>query len=242
MSLIAGVIAGLVGYLFGSISSARLVMRLVDPKSQVEDIALQFPGTDIVLESDSVSATAVRMQLGTRYGCLTAILDMMKVAMPTLVARLVWPDDYYYLAVAGLGVAGHAWPIYYRFHGGRGESTILGGLLVADPLGLAATTVLGWVAGWMTGNLLVLRWGFLGLLIPWFWFRTGDIEPVLYGVFINIAYWIAMMPEIKQYFEFSGQEEAPTQEEMSRFWGMGGAIGRILDRYSIPALFRRATH
>jgi glycerol-3-phosphate acyltransferase PlsY len=223
----------------GSISSARLVMRLVKPQSKVEAIALQFPGTDIVLQSDSVSATAIRMQLGTRYGCLTAILDMLKVAIPTLIVRLLQPDESYYLVVAALGVAGHAWPIYYRFHGGRGESTILGGLLVVDPIGLLITTVLGWIFGWMTGNLLVLRWGFLGVLIPWFWFRTHDIAPVLYMVFINIAYWIAMSPEIKQYFEFADQDEAPTQEELSQFWGMGGAIGRVLDRYSIPALFKR---
>jgi len=101
---------------------AWLLHSLRSPQSPVG-----FPGSDIVFESDSVSASAVRFQLGARYGCLTAILDMLKVAIPTLIVRLWQPDEAYYLVLAGAGVAGHAWPVYFRFKGGRGESPILGG-------------------------------------------------------------------------------------------------------------------
>jgi glycerol-3-phosphate acyltransferase PlsY len=238
MNLLFAVIAAIGGYLFGSISSARVVVRLTAAQPEVAPIAVEFPGSDIVFESDAVSASAVRFQLGARYGCLTAVLDMLKVAIPTLIVRLWQPDEAYYLVLAGAGVVGHAWPVYYRFKGGRGESPILGGLLVIDAPGLLVTTVMGWLLGWMTGNLLVLRWGFLGLMIPWFWFRTHDLPPVVYMVFVNAVYWIAMLPEIRQYFKFQGQDQAPTQEEMSRFWGMGGQVGRVLDRHSVPALLK----
>jgi hypothetical protein len=90
----------------------------------------------------------------------------------------------------------------------------------------------------MTGDLLVLRRCFLGLMIPWFWLRTHDLPPVVYMVFVNAVYWIAMLPEIGQYFEFKGQDQAPTQEEMSRFWGMGGRVGRVPDWHSVPALLK----
>lgn len=239
MNLLLGVMAAIAGYLFGSISAARLVVRLAATQPEVAKIAVEFPGYDIVFESDSVSASAVRLQLGARYGCLTAIVDMLKIALPTLAVRLWQPNDAYYLVLAGAGVLGHAWPLYYRFQGGRGESPILGGLLAVDAVGLLVTTVVGWCLGWVTGNLLVLRWSFLGLMIPWFWFRTHDFAPVLYVAFVNIVYWIAMLPEIRQYFKFRGQEQSPTQEELSRFWGMGGHVGRILDRHSLPALFKR---
>jgi glycerol-3-phosphate acyltransferase PlsY len=239
MNLLYAAMAGIAGYLLGSISSARLVTHLVAPQSEVEKIELELPGTDTVFVSDSVSATAVRMQQGTRYGCLTAILDMVKLAVPTAILIAWQPDQSYYLVLAGAGVFGHAWPIYYRFRGGRGESPILGGLLVIDVLGLLVTTVLGWIVGWMVGDLLVLRWAFLVLMIPWFWFTTNDIAPVLYMIFVNIVYWIAMLPEIKLYFSSLGQGQVLTQEEMSRLWGMGGQIGKILDRHSIPAFLKR---
>lgn len=239
MIFLLGVLAAVVGYLVGSISSARLVVGFASPKSTVEQVSLAFPGTDIVFESDSISASAVRLQLGARFGCLTAILDILKIALPTLAFRLWQPDEVYYLVAAGAGMVGHVWPIYYRFKGGRGESSIMGGLLVIDAVGLVVTTVLGWVLGWVAGNLLVLRWGFLALMIPWFWFRTHDIRFVIYMVFVNVVYVIAMIPELKQYLEFSGGGEAPSEEELSTFWGMGGQIGRVLDRYSIPALLKR---
>jgi glycerol-3-phosphate acyltransferase PlsY len=65
---------------------------------------------------------------------------MLKVAIPTLIVRLWQPDEAYYLVLAGAGVVGHAWPVYHRFRGGRGESPILGGLLVIEALGLLLTT------------------------------------------------------------------------------------------------------
>jgi len=43
------------------------------------------------------------MTLGRRFGCLTALLDMAKVAIPVLAFRLWAPDQPYYLIVAADG-------------------------------------------------------------------------------------------------------------------------------------------
>ena len=67
MNLLLAVVAATGGYLFGSISSARVVVRLAAAQPEVAPIAVEFPGSDIVFESDSVSASAVRFQLGARY-------------------------------------------------------------------------------------------------------------------------------------------------------------------------------
>ena len=151
-----------------------------------------------------------------------SVLNMLKVEIPTLIVRLWQPDEAYYPVLAGAGVVGHAWPVYHRFRGGRGESPILGGLLVIDASGLLVTTGMGWLLGWMTGNLLVLRWGFFRLMISWFWLRTHDLPPVVYMVFVNIVYWIAMLPEIRQCFEFKGQDQAPDPGRTVAFLGHGG--------------------
>lgn len=174
MDLAIAVLAALIGYLFGSISFARVIARLVEPQADISLIEAPIPHSDEVFVSDAVSATAVRMHVGARYGCFTAILDMLKVTVPTLLFKLWQPDAPYFLVVAVFGLVGHDWPVFFRFKGGRGESPILGGLIVIDWVGAVVTNLAGWPIGILSGNLLVLRWAWLLLLIPWFWIRTHD--------------------------------------------------------------------
>ena len=79
--------AALSGYLIGSLSFARIMMRLVAPGREYQKIRRAVPGTDEQFEGHSVSANSVRVQLGSRYGCLTALLDAAKAAVPALVLR-----------------------------------------------------------------------------------------------------------------------------------------------------------
>jgi glycerol-3-phosphate acyltransferase PlsY len=239
MTIGIALLAAAVGYLFGSISWARIITRFVAPGTDISEIREPVPHSDEVFVSDSVSATAVRIHVSTRYGCLTAILDMLKVALPTLAFKLWLPDTPYFLLVAAMGVVGHDWPLFFKFKGGRGESPILGGLIVIDFVGLFVTNVVGFALGVLIGNILVLRWAGLVLLIPWMWLRFHDPAYVVYMVFVNVVYWVAMAPDLKQYFQFKDAAIDPTQEELAGFLGMGERLGRLLDRYSLPALWSR---
>jgi acyl phosphate:glycerol-3-phosphate acyltransferase len=235
----AALLAVVAGYLLGSISFARIIAHLVAPTADISHVVEPVPRSSDVFQTDSVSATAVRIHVGTRYGCLTAILDMVKVALPTLVLRLWQPEQPYYLIVAAAGLVGHNWPIYHRFQGGRGESSIYGALLVIDPLGVVVTNAVGALLGVVLGQLLVLRWAGMVLMIPWLWLRIGEWAPVLYMVFANAVYWVAMSPELRQFFQLLGKGTDPSQEELAEFLGMGKRLGRFLDRYSAPALVGR---
>jgi len=233
------VIAGLIGYLFGSISSARLVTWRVAPETNITRVEEPIPNSDQVFVETSVSATNVRVQVGTRYGCLTAILDMLKVALPTLVLRLLYPDQPYYLIAAAMGLLGHDYPLYYRFKGGRGESASYGGLLVIDPLGVVAVNIGAVALGWLTGQLLVFRLSGLVLFIPWMWFTTHDPWHLAYILFVNLIFWTSMRPELSQLFAYLKTGASPTQEEIDTFLGMGGKLGRFMDRNSLPGLIGR---
>lgn len=233
------IVAAVVGYLFGSISFARIVAGRVDPSANITRIEVPLAGGEVFV-SDSVSATAVRMTLGRRYGCLTALLDMAKVAIPTLLFRLWAPDDPYFLIVAAAGLVGHDLPLFHGFVGGRGESPIYGGLLVIDPLAVVGTTLLGIVLGFVVGNILVLRWAGMILLIPWLWIATGDPWFLAYIVFVDAVYLIAMRPELGQYGAMRSEGTDPTNEEIAVEFGMGAGLGRRLDRYGLlPAIVRR---
>lgn len=224
------------GYLLGSISWSRIIARWASPEKTVREFRYQVPGSDEMITSDTVSATSVRAQLGPVYGCLTALLDMAKVALPVFLLKRLFPQEPYFIAAAASGVIGHNWPIFYRFKGGRGASPIMGGLLVLDPIGLVAVLAGGSVLGLIVGHMLVLRWSWLVLMLPWFWFRTGSWLYVGYAIICNAAYWLAMAPEIRQYNSLKAR---PSQEEMSRFFSMGSKPGRWMDKFSILAAVRR---
>ena len=89
--------AGLAGYLIGSISFARMVVGIRSPGEEVEGIQHAVEGSDYVFESSSISATAVRHSMGTRYGCLTGVLDVMKSLVPALVLKSWFPDQPYFV-------------------------------------------------------------------------------------------------------------------------------------------------
>ena len=239
MDWMIAILAAITGYLLGSISSARVVTRRFSPGTELSLIRQPIPNTDIVFESDSVSASMVRMQVGTRYGCLTAILDILKVFIPTMVFKVWQQDQPYFLIAAFFGLVGHDWPLYHRFKGGRGESAILGGMLAIDPLGLVITNMIGSVIGWLVGDVLVLRWSFLVLLIPWLWLRTQDPAYLIYALAINLVYWGTMSPELKQFFYILKKGGLTSQEEVAGDMAMGKKLGRFLDKYGAPSLVRK---
>jgi len=239
MKLLLVVLSAAIGYLLGSISFARVIARLFAPATDISRIEQAIPNSDMVFVSDSVSATAVRVHVGTRYGCLTAILDMLKVAIPTWAVKHRSSETPYHLIVASAGVIGHNWPLYHDFKGGRGESPILGGMLIIDWFGVLVTNLVGWPIGILSGNLLVLRWAGLLLLVPWLWLRNRDWPHLAYGLGVNGLYWMAMRPELSQYFDLRDKGDEPSQEELAELLGMGGALGRIIDQYNLAALLER---
>jgi len=78
--------AALAGYLLGSISFARIAVRLSGKPVDIGHWEVRLPNGE-TFTSDIVSATSVRLALGPRYGCLVSALDMAKVAIPTLALR-----------------------------------------------------------------------------------------------------------------------------------------------------------
>jgi glycerol-3-phosphate acyltransferase PlsY len=124
-------------YLIGSVSFAVLVSRLYglpDPRS----FGSGNPGATNVLRTGRKSAAA-----------LTLAGDAAKGAVAVLLAA--WASRAYGLpdwtpALAALAVfAGHLWPVFFGFQGGKGVATALGVLLALEPwLGLAC------LATWLT--------------------------------------------------------------------------------------------
>lgn len=106
----------LIGYLFGSLSSAIIVCRalkLPDPRTQ---------------GSKNPGATNVMRIGGKKAAYLTFIGDFLKGVIPVLLAKTFFDD--WATAGAALGAfIGHLYPLYFGFKGGKGVATLVGILL-----------------------------------------------------------------------------------------------------------------
>ncbi|MDJ0954646.1 MAG: glycerol-3-phosphate acyltransferase [Acidimicrobiia bacterium] len=194
-----GFLLALAGYLIGSISFARLVGRRVVPDADLGSTDLDLPG-GATIEYSGVSATSIGARTGPKWGMVVGVGDMAKAFVPTLVVRLIWPDESYHLVVAVAVMLGHNYPVFYKFKGGRGQSPLYGGLLAVDWLALPVTTAIGVVVGlFLLRDMLVAYSLGQWLLIPWFALRAGPPE-VAYAVAINLLYTVASVPEFRSYW------------------------------------------
>lgn len=197
-TILIGLLAPVLGYLLGSISFARIIARVFAPGKEITGMQIPVANSDEVLEVSAVSGTTISMELGAKYGVLTALLDIAKVAVPALIFRLRFPETPYFLLLAAAGLVGHNWPLYYGFKGGRGLSPSYGGLLVCDWLGTLIISNVGMFIGMILLKQIGLAYILgLALMIPWLWFRTRDWAYVAYAVFVNVIFVVAMLPEIK---------------------------------------------
>jgi len=126
-------LASIAGYLLGSISFAVVVsrlMRLPDPRSY----GSKNPGATNVLRTGNKIAAV-----------LTLAGDALKGFVAVLLALIYLPEAAPYVGVAAF--LGHLFPVFHRFHGGKGVATAAGVLFGFDPwLGLATIATFAVIA------------------------------------------------------------------------------------------------
>jgi glycerol-3-phosphate acyltransferase PlsY len=229
MNVSMAILSILTGYLFGSVSFSRLVARRISPQIDPQNISIKDEVTGAE-HPRAVNASTLSIPLGWKAGCLIALLDMLKVALPTFMFKLLFPGQPYFLLVAVAGLVGNDWPIYYRFKGGTGISAIFGGLLVIDPLSILVSTAAGFLVGLiiMRSFAVMFILSLLGI-IPWLWFRFHDLTYVYYGIAVNLIYLAMFVRDAKDYLRpgarVMGEKEIMAQMPMGR--GMIRMIERL---------------
>jgi glycerol-3-phosphate acyltransferase PlsY len=123
----------IIGYLLGSIPFGVLV-------------SLRSARVDIKQHgSGKTGATNVLRTAGAKAGMVVLSLDLLKGVLAVVFAGLIVGGDYLVVGSFGLGalvaqvmaalaaMAGHNWPIFLKFKGGRGVATFFGGLIALCP-------------------------------------------------------------------------------------------------------------
>ena len=132
------VVALVIAYLLGSIPFGYVLVKW-------------RTGADVrSAGSGNIGATNVLRTTGRGAGAATLLLDIGKGYLAVLIAaRLVGSNDLWMSAAALAVMAGHAYPIFLKFQGGKAVASFVGAFLRLTPLPLiAALVVFLGVAAW----------------------------------------------------------------------------------------------
>jgi glycerol-3-phosphate acyltransferase PlsY len=145
------ILVAFIGYILGSIPFGVIVSKY---KANVD---IRKFG------SGKIGGTNVLRTVGKKAFLMVATLDILKGALAVVIAGFIIGGESIWFGDSGLGVifgqvlaalaaiAGHIWPIFLKFKGGRGVATFLGGLMALIP-----------AAGLFGGEALIIGAGLSG--------------------------------------------------------------------------------
>lgn len=120
-----------IAYLLGAIPFGYLLVRWKT-------------GTDVRSQgSGNIGATNVLRTTGRAAGILTLLLDIAKGWFAVWIAGRLTDQDQLWMSAAALAViAGHAYPVFLRFKGGKAVASFVGAFLCLTPAALAAEIII----------------------------------------------------------------------------------------------------
>lgn len=174
INLLGTFIVIVIGYLIGSISPSILISK----KKFKTDVREHH--------SHNAGATNSTRVMGKKWGITVLLLDGFKPIITVLISYAftfikISNPDYQnlfqgaYIYFSGLAaIIGHCWPIYFKFHGGKGAASALGLLLIINPIYFIVAVASWWI-------------------LLYFW-RMASLSSILMLVFAFAISWIPNMP------------------------------------------------
>ncbi len=165
--ILLGILFLIIGYLVGSLSSGVLVckaMKLPDPREA---------------GSGNPGATNVLRLYGKLPAILVLVCDALKGFIVVLLAKIFGVYGFMLGLVALSTVAGHMFPVFFQFRGGKGVATAFGAVLVLS-FWVAIIAVVAWFV-----VVLVTRYVSLASLV-------ASIFAAILILFIHTSYFLPM--------------------------------------------------
>lgn len=176
--MLPAVLLVLACYLVGSLSGSLILGRML--------------GVDIRKSgSGNAGGTNALRTRGWRFALVVALIDVAKgvlaALLPTASGEAALQHPGWQAAAVLVAAAGHVWPVFFGFRGGKGAATLVGGLAVIWPLALIAV-----LSTWL---LVLFATGYVGLatvlatatLLPMAAF-DGGVDPTARGLFAISAF------------------------------------------------------
>ena len=178
MNILLSIIVIVAAYLFGSISTSIIASKLFnfpDPRFN----GSKNPGTTNVL------------RLGGKIpAAFTLLGDILKGLLPIVLAKALGFSDFWIVCVAIAACAGHIFPIFYGFNGGKAVATAMGVYLALNPIvGLAVLAT--WLSAAFAFNISSVAAMIATLFAPFYFYLITDSGAYGFGLLIITAliYW-----------------------------------------------------
>lgn len=133
------IIAIVIAYLLGSLSTSILLSKILktpDPRTE---------------GSGNAGATNVLRILGKKEALIVLVGDILKGLIAVLIGYAFQVSGFMLGLVAFAAVIGHVFPLYFKFHGGKGVATAIGGILGLSFLSGVLMAVIWVVVAFITG-------------------------------------------------------------------------------------------
>jgi glycerol-3-phosphate acyltransferase PlsY len=197
------IIAIVIGYLLGSIPSAYLAGRL-------------RKGVDIrEVGSKNMGAMNVYYEVGQIEAVLVTLVDLGKGVGAILLVRwvsgdlLISPFDFLTGLAGAAAIMGHIFPIFLKFHGGKGAATAIGILIFLMPWAVPFLFIVFAIALFITRNptfsysLLLIVFPFVAGFI--YVDRYGEpLALVFYSIGLGVFLGMQYIPRLKEMHHKTG--------------------------------------
>ena len=129
--MMLGLLGLAIAYLIGAVPFGYLLVKLLR-------------GGDVRASgSGNIGATNVLRTSGRTLGIVTLILDIAKGFVAVWIMAVLTDHSMFWTSLAALAVmAGHAFPVFLGFQGGKAVASFIGAFLYLAPLPLAAVLIL----------------------------------------------------------------------------------------------------
>jgi len=181
----------LIAYLAGSIPVGSIV-------------ASRVGGPDLrSVGSGRTGGTNALRALGRKWAAVVVLGDLLKGALPVLLARYVTGDPLIEVLCGGAAVAGAIWSVFAGFRSGRGVGTGVGTMLVIEPLAVLIATPVFVVAILLTryvsvGSLLGSAAMFPAMLFLLLLVPETPLPYLIYTAVGTVFIWLAHADNIER--------------------------------------------
>jgi len=185
-------IAIICAYLMGSLPTAYIMGRLK------KGIDIREVGTR------NMGAMNVIYSVGMAEGISVLLIDAAKGAAAVFLARSLGAPPIIEFAAGAAAVIGHNFPVFLKFHGGRGGATAIGILVFLMPFILAVGLPLFGLILLIT-RFPTFSYGLALVCCPFVaWLRYDSAEYIVYSIILLLLLGIKYIPRIKEMRSVSG--------------------------------------
>lgn len=178
---VAAVIAA---YLLGSIPFAYIAGRLL------KKVDIRRVG------GGNVGATNVMREVGTAAGIAVFAADLGKGTLAVLIAQWLGVSQIIVFVASLAVVAGHNWPVFLGFEGGRGGATTIGVFFALAPVPAAISFGIMLAMAFITSNLRLSMAVGMTLLPFIIWGFGGEFNVIMYSIALPLFTGLWALPAV----------------------------------------------